>query len=468
MTRITKFPPGPIYKMPGKLLRQFIHDPINTLSNISLESGDISYFKLGRELVYLINNPDYIEKVLIYDHRNFKKGKRLQTAKAVLGEGLVTSEGDLHNRQRRLIQPIFHLKQIIVYSNTMTDYATRMRDRWKDGEIVDISEEMMRLTLGIICKSVLNYDIESEAQEVGKALTTVRKYSKRLQSPIGHVLDKIPVLPAVRGARKAKKELDSLVYQLIADRRRREQGYNNIGKSHDEDLLSRLMEAQDSDSPINNQEKMSDKQVRDEVMTIFIAGHETTSNALTWTFYLLSQNQDIETKLHNEIDSVLGHSICNNIGRTPTADDIPKLQYTEKVLRESMRLYPPVWTIGRRVENDYSVGEYTIPAGSSILMSQYVMHHNPRYYEEPNQFNPDRWTEEFKSLLPRFCYFPFGGGIRGCIGEPFAWIEGILIIATIAQKWSMCLLPSHRIKLDPAITLRPKHGMKMKLIQRTE
>jgi len=454
--------------MPGKLLRQFIHDPINTLSNISLESGDISYFKLGRELVYLINNPDYIEKVLIYDHRNFKKGKRLQTAKAVLGEGLVTSEGDLHNRQRRLIQPIFHLKQIIVYSNTMTDYATRMRDRWKDGEIVDISEEMMRLTLGIICKSVLNYDIESEAQEVGKALTTVRKYSKRLQSPIGHVLDKIPVLPAVRGARKAKKELDSLVYQLIADRRRREQGYNNIGKSHDEDLLSRLMEAQDSDSPINNQEKMSDKQVRDEVMTIFIAGHETTSNALTWTFYLLSQNQDIETKLHNEIDSVLGHSIGNNIGRTPTADDIPKLQYTEKVLRESMRLYPPVWTIGRRVENDYSVGEYTIPAGSSILMSQYVMHHNPRYYKEPYQFNPDRWTEEFKSRLPRFCYFPFGGGIRGCIGEPFAWIEGILIIATIAQKWSMCLLPSHRIKLDPAITLRPKHGMKMKLIQRTE
>jgi cytochrome P450 len=468
MTRITKFPPGPIYKMPGKLLRQFIHDPINTLSNISLESGDISYFKLGRELVYLINNPDYIEKVLIYDHRNFKKGKRLQTAKAVLGEGLVTSEGDLHNRQRRLIQPIFHLKQIIVYSNTMTDYATRMRDRWKDGEIVDISEEMMRLTLGIICKSVLNYDIESEAQEVGKTLTTVRKYSKRLQSPIGHVLDKIPVLPAVRGARKAKKELDSLVYQLIADRRRREQGSNNIGKSHDEDLLSRLMEAQDSDSPINNQEKMSDKQVRDEVMTIFIAGHETTSNALTWTFYLLSQNQDIETKLHNEIDSVLGHSIGNNIGRTPTADDIPKLQYTEKVLRESMRLYPPVWTIGRRVENDYSVGEYTIPAGSSILMSQYVMHHNPRYYKEPYQFNPDRWTEEFKSRLPRFCYFPFGGGIRGCIGEPFAWIEGILIIATIAQKWSMCLLPSHRIKLDPAITLRPKHGMKMKLIQRTE
>jgi cytochrome P450 len=476
MSVVTKFPPGPTHKMPGKLLRQFIHDPINTLSDIAREYGDISYFRLGREYVYLINNPYHIEKVLIYDHRNFKKGKRLQTAKAVLGEGLVTSEGEFHNRQRRLIQPIFHPKQIITYSNIMTYYATRVRDGWNDGDTVDISEEMMRLTLGIICKSVLNYDIEAEAQEVGKALTTVRKYSKRLQSPIGHVLDKIPVLPAVRGARKAKNELDSLMYQMIADRRRQEQGNNNNGKSSDNDLLSRLMQAHDPDTPNNirtlsnnNEEKMPDRQVRDEVMTIFIAGHETTANALTWTFYLLSQNQDVETKLHDEINSVLGDSRDNNIeSRIPSADDIPKLQYTEKVLRESMRLYPPVWTIGRHVEDDYPIGEYTIPAGSSILMSQYVMHHNPRYYEEPERFNPDRWTEEFKTHLPRFCYFPFGGGIRGCIGEPFAWMEGVLIIATIAQKWTMRLLPSQRIKLDPAITLRPKYGMKMKLIQRTK
>jgi cytochrome P450 len=473
MEEITKFPPGPTYKMPGKLLRQFIHDPINTLSNIAREYGDMSYFKLGREHIYLINNPDYIEKLLIYDHSNFKKGKRLQTAKAVLGEGLVTSEGDLHKRQRRLIQPIFHPEQIMSYSNTMTDYATRMRDRWKNGDIVDISEEMMRLTLDIICKSVLNYDIESEAREVGKALTTVRKYSKRLQSPIGHVLDKIPVLPAVRGDREAKKELDSLMYRLIEDRRRRqEQGSNNDnnGKSNHADLLSRLIEVQDLDSHNSNQEKLSDKQVRDEVITIFIAGHETTANALTWTFYLLSQNQDIEAKLHDEIDSVLGDSSSGNkvVNRIPTADDVPKLQYTEKVLRESMRLYPPVWTIGRRVENDYSVGEYTIPAGSSIIMSQYLMHHNPRYYDEPERFNPDRWTEEFKSHLPRFSYFPFGGGVRGCIGEPFAWIEGILIITTIAQKWTMRMLPSQRIKLDPAISLRSRYGMKMKLIQRTK
>jgi cytochrome P450 len=492
--KITKYPPGPTYKMPGKLIRQFIHDPIKTLSTISQKYGDISYFKLGpKQHVYLINNPDYIERVLIYDHRNFKKGKRLQAAKALLGEGLVTSEGDLHSRQRRLIQPIFHPRQIMAYGKIMTDYAIRLRDRWKNEDILDISQEMMQLTLGIICKSVLNYDVESEAEKVGKALTTTRNYSKRLQSPIGHVLGKIPILPAPRGAREAKKELDSLVYRLISDRRRVQQESHDNNNNNDgyDDLLSRLLQAQDSSlagpvassnggsvqsssssssSSISPNGKMSDKQVRDEVMTIFIAGHETTANALTWTFCLLSQYPDVEKKLHDEIDSVLG-PIDNGNGhadskRIPTTEDIPKLQYAEKVLRESMRLYPPVWTMGRHVENDYQVGEYTIPAGSSILMSQYVMHHDPRYFEEPEHFNPDRWTAKFKTELPKFSYFPFGGGIRGCIGEPFAWMEGILIIATIAQKWTMRLVPGQRIKLDPAITLRPKYGMKMKPIQR--
>ena len=476
-SEITKYPPGPTYKMPGKLIRQFIHDPIKTLSTISQKYGDVAYFKLGpKQHVYLINNPDYIEKMLIYDHRNFKKGKRLQIAKSLLGEGLVTSEGDFHNRQRRLIQPIFYPRQIMTYGKIMTDYAIRFRDRWKNEDTIDISQEMMELTLGIICKSVLNYDVESEAKQVGKALTTTRNYSRRLQSPIGHILDKIPILPAPRGARKAKKELDSLVYGLISDRRHHQQESDN---NHYDDLLSRLLEAQDSNlagpippssggSQYSSNGKMSDKQVRDEVMTIFIAGHETTANALTWTFYLLSQYPDVEKKLHDEIDSVLGtiDENGNDVSKIPTAEDIPKLQYTEKVLRESMRLYPPVWTMGRYVENDYQVGEYTIPAGSSILMSQYVMHHDPRYYEEPEQFNPDRWTAKFKTDLPRFSYFPFGGGIRGCIGEPFAWIEGTLIIATIVQKWTMRLVPDQRIKLDPAITLRPKYGMKMKLIRR--
>src|SRR5919198_4105470 len=244
-SEITKYPPGPTYKIPGKLIRQFVHDPIKTLSTISQKYGDISYFKLGpKQHVYLINNPDYIEKVLIYDHRNFKKGKRLQVAKTLLGEGLVTSEGDFHNRQRRLIQPIFHPRQIMAYAKIVTDYAIRFRDRWKDEDTLDVSQEMMELTLGIICKSVLNYDVESEAKRVGKALTTTRNYSKRLESPIGHVVDKIPILSAPRGAREAKKELDSLVYGLILDRRHQQESGN---KSYD-DLLSRLLQAQDSNN----------------------------------------------------------------------------------------------------------------------------------------------------------------------------------------------------------------------------
>jgi cytochrome P450 len=470
-TSITEYPPGPSYKMrPAKLVREFLHDPIRMLQRISSKYGDISYFKLGRQSVYLINSPDYIEKVLVYDHRNFRKGKRLQLAKALLGEGLVTSEGDLHNRQRRIIQPIFHPKQITTYGKIITDYATRLNQKWKDGDTLDILKEMMELTLSIICKSVLDYDVESEAEDVGKALTICRNYSKRLQSPLGHILDKIPILPNVKGARKAREELDDLVYGLIKERRQSPE----YGVTSYDDLLTRLLQAQDTTEPkptfgskstssaATPSSGMSDTQVRDEVMTIFIAGHETTANTLTWTFYLLSQNPDIEKKLLAELLTEIDGN------RTPTVDDIPKLTFTEKVLRESMRLYPPVWLIGRSVDNDYTLGKYTVPAGSTIMMSQYVMHHDPRYFNDPDRFDPERWSSEAKSSLPRFSYFPFGGGIRGCIGEPFAWMESILVLASIARQWKMSLVPGHHVELDPAITLRPKYGVKMKLGRRNE
>jgi cytochrome P450 len=400
----------------------------------------------------------------VYDHRNFTKGKRLQLAKALLGEGLVTSEGDLHDKQRRIIQPIFHPKQIATYGKVITDYTVNLNQKWKDGDTVDILKEMMQLTLSIICKSVLNYDVESEAEDVGKALTTCRNYSKRLQSPLGHVLSKIPILPEVKGAKKAREKLDKLVYSLIKERRK---GFESNIKSYN-DLLTRLLQAQDStvenmtsaSDTSRSFSRMSDIQVRDEVMTIFIAGHETTANALTWTFYLLSQNPNVEKKLLDELGSVI------NSDKTPTVDDMPKLKFTEKVLRESMRLYPPVWTIGRSVNNEYTLGKYTIPAGSTILMSQYVMHHDPRYYNEPDRFDPERWNSDTRSSLPRFSYFPFGGGIRACIGEPFAWMEGILVLATIIRQWKMRLVRGQRVELDPAITLRPKYGMKMKLERR--
>jgi cytochrome P450 len=452
-----EFPPGPKSMIPGKTLRQFARDPINTLTKIAEEYGEISHFKLGRQHVYLINNPDYIEKILIYDHSNFKKGPRLQTAKRIIGEGLVTSEGEFHKKQRKLIQPLFLPKRISSYGAIMTDRALRMIQQWKDGSIINIHAELMKVTLSIICKSVMNYEMESkQAKDFAKAFSISKKYSSRLQHPIGHVLDHVPILPKVAQASHARKTLDSIVYGLISERRKEREKGNDTSAN---DLLSKLIQVQDEDGSV-----MSDKQLRDEVITILIAGHETTSNALTWTYYLLSQNPQVEKKVFEEIDSVLGGN--GEEYSKPSFADLPKLKYIENVFREAMRVYPPVWSMGRFVEDDYSLGGYTIPKGSSLLFSQYVMHHNSKYYNKPESFDPDRWTEEFKMHLPRFSYFPFGGGIRGCIGEPFAWQEGILLIATISSYWSMRLAPNEQVKLEPGITLNPKNGIKMRLRSR--
>jgi cytochrome P450 len=315
---------------------------------------------------------------------------------------------------------------------------------------------MMHVTSEIISKAVLGSDIKAEGDEVGVALQTCMEYFNRLQMPFGELIEKIPILPINKGYQSAKKKLDSIVYNMIKEHRDNE----SKGVYHKEDLLYTLLQAQDTEAGIG---RMTDLQLKDEVMTIFLAGHETTSNALTWTFYLLSQHPTADDRLYAELSSVLGDKDANRI---PTVEDIPKLEYTEKVFRESMRLYPPAWTLGRQVINDYKVDKYLIPAGSIILMSQYVMHHDSRYFSEPDVFYPDRWTKEARLHLPRFSYFPFGGGIRGCVGEPFAWMEGILLLAAICRHWKMHHDRDHKVGLKPLITLRPKYGMRMKLESR--
>ena len=461
-----EYPPGPHSILPNKLLRKFIHNPIKTLMDIANTYGDIAHFKFGRQHVYLINNPDYIEDILIRKYKNFIKSRGLQVSKRLLGEGLVTSEGEYHDRQRRIIQPAFHPNLIKGYGDIMTTYAVNMCKRWEDGSMLDIHKEFIHVTSAIISKAVLGSDIKSEeGDQVGDALLTCAEYFNRLLMPFGELIEKIPVLPINKGFQAAKKKLDSIVYSMIKEHRDSESKGVSQG-----DLLYTLLQAQDTEAAI---ERMTDSQLRDEVMTIFLAGHETTANALTWTFYLLSQNPMVETKLYEELCSVLGNvkesrSNTSNrrIRRIPTIEDVPKLEYTEKVFRESMRLYPPAWTIGRQVINDFKVDKYVIPTGSIILMSQYVMHRNPRYFSDPDLFYPDRWTKEAKSHLPRFSYFPFGGGIRGCVGEPFAWMEGVLLIATICQQWKMHHDANHKVELKPLITLRPKYGMRMKLERR--
>ena len=448
--------------------------------DIAYTYGDIAHFKFGRQHVYLINNPHYIEDILIRNYKNFIKSRGLQVSKRLLGEGLVTSEGEYHDRQRKIIQPAFHPNLIKRYGDIMTTYAVNMCRRWKDGITLDIHKEMINVTSAIISKAVLGSDIKSEEKEeeggdqVGDALLTCGEYFNRLLMPFGELIEKIPILPINKGFQSAKKKLDSIVYNMIKEHRDNE---SKDVSSKGGDLLYTLLQAQDAEAAIG---PMTDSQLRDEVMTIFLAGHETTANALTWTFYLLSQNPTVEAKLYEELCSVLGNgkdgsnssSTSKSKGRRiriPTIEDVPKLEYTEKVFRESMRLYPPAWTIGRQVITDYKVDKYVIPAGSIILMSQYVMHRNPLYFSDPDLFYPDRWTKEAKSQLPRFSYFPFGGGIRGCVGEPFAWMEGVLLIATVCQQWKMHHdddINHNKVELKPLITLRPKHGMYMKLEHR--
>ncbi|MFY9869403.1 MAG: cytochrome P450 [Candidatus Nitrosopolaris sp.] len=448
------YPPGPHSILPNKLFREFMRDPIKTLTDIANTYGNICHFKFGRQHIYLVNDPNHIKDILIRNYKNFIKTRGLQVAKRLLGEGLVTSEGEYHDRQRRLIQPTFHPTRIKGYGDIITSHAIRMCERWKDGITLDIHKEMMHVTLEIISTAVLGSDIKPEEDEVGVALQTCLEYFNRLQMPFGELIEKIPILPINKGYQSAKKKLDSIVYSMIEEHRDKESVY------HQEDLLYTLLQAQDTEAGIG---RMTDLQLKDEVMTIFLAGHETTSNALTWTFYLLSQNPTADDRLYAELCSVFGDK---NTKRILTVEDIPNLVYTEKVFRESMRLYPPAWTIGRKVVNDYKVGKYTIPARSIILMSQYVMHHDSRYFSDPDVFYPDRWTKEAKLQLPRFSYFPFGGGIRGCVGEPFAWMEGILLLATICRQWRMHHDTGHKVGLKPLITLRPKYGMHMKLERR--
>lgn len=450
-----KFPPGPSSIIAGRLLRDFMRDPIHMLLQTAEKYGDVSHFKLGKQHIFLVNNPELIENILIRDYRNFVKSRRLQLSKRLLGEGLLTSEGEFHDRQRRMMQPSFLPNRVKSYGAAMIDSAEKMISGWRDGQVLDIHAQMMHVTSAIITKAVLGSEIsDEESDRVNQALVSSMKYLDRIQMPLGEFVQRIPILPVNKDFRSAKVVLDTLVYRMISEHKSRG------GQAGEPDLLDTLIAAGKSDAKLARE---WDRQVRDEVMTIFLAGHETTANALTWTLYLLSQNPECESKLFDELARVLQDGAGL---RAPSIDDIHALQYTEKVLRESMRMYPPAWTLARQAVQDYKLDGYTVPAKSIIVMSQYVMHHDPRFFAEPNRFIPERWTNEFRAQLPRFCYFPFGGGIRGCLGESFAWTEGILLLATICRNWSMTHDPSHRVEALPIITLRPKHGMRMRLHKR--
>jgi cytochrome P450 len=436
---------GPRY--PGQFIVEIARNPLAMMISMQRQHGDIAHWRIGPQNLYLFSHPDVIRDVLVTNQKNFHKSRGLERARRLLGNGLLTSEGDFHLRQRRLAQPAFHRQRIAAYAATMTDYAERASARWKNNITVDMHKEMMRLTLGIVSRTLFDADVEDEAAEIGNALTTAFESFNLAMLPFTEILDRLP-FPAVRRFNAARDTLDRTIYRMIEERRR-------SGEDRG-DLLSMLLMATDTEGDGSG---MDDTQLRDEALTIFLAGHETTANALTWTWYLLSQNPEAEARLLAEVDGVLN-------GRAPTHEDMPSLPYTRMVLAESMRLFPPAWAIGRRALDAFEVRGFVIPKRSVVIMSQYIMHRDARYFPEPDRFDPERWAPEAQASRPKFSYFPFGGGTRICIGEQFAWMEGVLLIAAIAQKWKMRLEPGHPVEVQPLITLRPKHGMRMILERR--
>ena len=435
------FPPGPKRLLRNSIVYRPGRDPLQFFAGIAREYGDLAYLRMANEHLFVASDPAVIKDVLVTHNRNFHKSRGLERVKVLLGEGLLTSEDAFHLRQRRLMQPAFHRERVAAYAATMVSYADRLRDGWTEGATVDMAREMSRLTLLIVGKTLFDADVEAQARDVGEAMTGLMNSFWTLMLPFGERLERLPI-PYLRRGRRARERLDAIIYGLIREHR---------ASGDRGDLLSMLLLAQDDEDKGRG---MTDRQVRDEAMTIFLAGHETTANAMTWTWYLLSQSPEVERRLHEEIDSVLG-------GRLPTVADVDRLPYVTRVVTEAMRLYPPAWLVGRRAVNEYRIGSYSLPPRSIIIMSQWIVHRDPRHYRDPDRFDPDRWTPEFKAALPRFAYFPFGGGPRQCIGESFAWMELVLLVATIAQRWRFDLVPGHPVAPQAAVTLRPKHGMKM-------
>lgn len=434
-------PPGPKGRPLLGVLTKFRANAPEFLLDVAREYGDLAYFRLGPQHAYLVGDPDRIKDVLVTHQANFTKSRMLERARKLLGDGLLTSEGELHTRQRRLVQPAFHRDRMAGYAAAMVECAAQCRDRWEAGATLDVSKEMMRLTLAIVARTLFSADVTSETDEIGAALTHVFEAVDKMLMPFSEWLEKLRT-PSVRRFERARDRLDQTIYRLIAQHR--------AGGCDTGDLLSMLLLAQDDETHAG----MTDRQIRDEALTLFLAGHETTANALTWTWYLLSQNPEAEARLHAEIDGALD-------GRLPAFEDLPRLRYTEMVLAESIRLYPPAWGIGRRAIQDYRIGDYTVPARSILIMSPYVVHRNPRWFPDPERFDPDRWLPDRAAARPKFSYFPFGAGARVCIGERFAWTEGVLLLAMLARRWRLRLVPGHRVETRALITLRAKYGMRM-------
>lgn len=422
-------------------MQDFNRDSLSFLLNVR-KFGDLVQTRFGPFRVYFLNHPELIHQILVDDHQHMYKSRvTKRVLEPVVGNGLFTNDGESWKRQRRLAQPAFHSRRIGAYADIMSSYAAMMTEAWQDEAQLDIDLEMTALTMRIIAKTLFDADVSGEERDVGDAITAVlstvnMRFNRLIPRP-----DWLPT-EENRRFRRDVQHLDRIIQRFIDERRA-----SGVDKG---DLLSMLLLALDDDGTGG----MTDKQVRDEAMTLFGAGHETTANALTWTLYALSQNPEVEARLHDEVDLVLA-------GRRPTLDDLPKLPYTEMVVKEAMRLYPPAWAFSRESIHDVMIDGVPVRKGETIMINIFGMHRDARFFPDPERFDPERFSPENEKSIPKYAYLPFGGGPRICIGNAFAMMEARLILATIAQRYTLEVVPGHKVVPERVFTLRPKYGMKM-------
>ena len=440
--RIGTHLPGPKGTRVMGVMREFNRDALGFIERMQREYGDIVWTRFLYVPALFLYHPNEIESVLTTNAKNFKKAMTLRSNffQRLVGNGLLTSEGEEWKRQRRLSNPAFHRERVATYATTMVDYAKRLVANWQAGETRDMHRDMMRLTLEIVVRCLFSADVSSDVDHVGAILTEMVKPFAS-QATLKWILNnRLPTPEHLRFHRLARK-IDAVVYRLIAERR---------ASGRDEgDLLSMLLAAHDEDGS-----GMNDQQLRDEVMTLFLAGHETTALTLAWSWYLLGESPEAEKNFHAELENVLG-------GRDATFADLPRLKFTEQIVKESMRLYPPAYGLGREAINDCEIGGCHVPAGTQVFMFQWVTHRDARFFDQPLAFKPERWTADFESRLPKYAYLPFGAGPRVCIGASFAMMEMILVLATIGQRFRLQLVPDHPVETYPAMSLRPKDGVKV-------
>ena len=446
---MNSLPPGPKGKLITGVMREFNRDTLGFIERLQRDYGDVVRSRFLYLYAYFLYNPADIETLLTTDAKCYRKARSLRSPffYRLVGNGLVTSEGDFWRRQRRLAQPAFHRQRISSYGDIMVQYAQRAIANWRDGEERDLSREMNRLTLEVVVKTLFNSDVSNDADHVGAILSQIVKPFAS-QATLKWIADNRLPTPGHRRYFNAVSEIDRIVYRIIAERR--------ASGSDEGDLLSMLLQAQDEDGS-----QMSDAQLRDEVMTLFLAGHETTALSLSWSWYLLAMHPQAEEKFHAELDEVLG-------GRAPDVSDLPNLKYTEMIAKEAMRLYPPAYAVGREAIEDTEIGGFRVPRGTQLFAFQWVTHRDPRYFERPNEFEPERWASESIQRLPKYAYFPFGGGPRQCIGNYFAMMEVVLLLATIGQRFRFSLVEGFKMEVLPVLSLRPKTGIRVKLFHRAD